>query len=173
MRRTSFVGALAAIAIGAVLAFAVHASPHWMNLQQAGFIVLLGGAADLIIRTLISDSPLLGPAAADVAAVVEPLGDPVLDAAGGPVSLPPHPRAAAAQGPEQWVPVAPELSQHTDVPAVLPEHDRAVYERALRAAAEGGTMDTPESEVAVTTITGRPVRPHTRRFRRGFRSTGR
>ncbi|HWG26128.1 hypothetical protein [Actinospica sp.] len=175
MRRTSFVGALAAIAIGAVLAFAVHASPHWMNLQQAGFIVLLGGAADLIIRTLISDSPLLGPAAADVAAVVEPLGDPVLDAAGSPVNLPPHPRAA--QAPEQWVSEQsvrePELSQHADVAAVLPEHDRAVYERALRAAAEGGTMDTPESEVAVTTITGRPVRPHTRRFGRSARSRSR
>ena len=44
-----------------------------------------------------------------------------------------------------------------------------IYERALRAASEGGTLDTPESEVAVTTITGRPVHPHTRRFRRRAR----
>jgi hypothetical protein len=157
MRRTSFVGALAAVAIGAVLAFAVQASPHWINLQEAGLIVLIGGAADLIIRALIADSPLLSPPAADVAAVIEPLGDPVLDAAGNPVNLPPQP----PRGPEEWVAVEPVPAAR---PEVLAEHDRAIYERALRAAEEGGTLEAPESEVAVTTITGRPVRP--RRFRR-------
>jgi hypothetical protein len=170
MRRTSFVGALAAIAIGAVLAFALHASPHWMDLQEAGLIVLIGGAADLLIRTLIADSPLLGPSAADVAAVVEPLGEPVLDAAGNPVSLPPRQQRAAVGGPELWVTPEQPPGQYPDIAAELQERDRAVYERALRAAAEGGTLDTPESEVAVTTITGRPVRPHTRRFR--LRSRG-
>jgi hypothetical protein len=168
MRRTSFVGALAAVAIGAVLAFAVHASPHWMDLQEAGLIVLIGGAADLLIRSLIADSPLLGPSAADVAAVVEPLGDPVLDAAGNPVALPPQQRPVTA-APEVWVTEQVPGQQPYPDAAVLPEHDRAVYERALRAAAEGGTLDTPESEVAVTTITGRPVHPHTRRFLRRSR----
>ncbi|MBR7827989.1 hypothetical protein KDK95_16860 [Actinospica sp. MGRD01-02] len=178
MRRTSFVGALAAVAIGAVLAFAVNGTPQWINLQQAGLIVLLGGVADLIVRTVIADSPLLAKPAADVAAVVEPLGDPVLDAAGNPVSLP-----STAPG-EEWVaveplpqspqvpqiPLDPPPSQATPQVVVAPSsNDRAVYERAIRAA-EGGTQDIPESEVAVTTITGRPVRPHTRR---GFRRRSR
>jgi hypothetical protein len=175
MRRTSFVGALAAVAVGAVLAFAVHATPQWINLQQAGLIVLLGGVADLIVRTAVADSPLLAKPAADVAAVVEPLGEPVLDAAGNPVSLPP-----TAPG-EEWVAVEP-LPQSPQVPLDPPpsqaapqvvvapsSNDRAVYERAVRAA-EGGTQDIPESEVAVTTITGRPVHPRTRRtFRRRSR----
>lgn len=179
MRRTSFVGALAAVAIGAVLAFAVHATPQWINLQQAGLIVLLGGVADLVVRTAVADSPLLAKPAADVAAVVEPLGDPVLDAAGNAVSLPPA-------GPnEEWVAVEslPQSPQAPQVPLDPPpsqgaapqvvvapsSNDRAVYERAVRAA-EGGAQDIPESEVAVTTITGRPVHPHTRRrFRRRSR----
>ncbi|HET9169982.1 MAG TPA: hypothetical protein VFN97_11110 [Actinospica sp.] len=168
MRRTSFIGALAAVAIGAVLAFAVHATPSWLDLQQAGIIVLLGGVADLLVRFLIADSPLLSPPAAEVAAVVEPLGDPVLNAAGSPVSLPPDLAASPVVTTTVEVPVdGPEPPvepwQHTDVPAA---HDRAVYERALRAAAEGGTLDTPESAVPMTTITGRPVRPHSRSARR-------
>ena len=166
MRKTSFVGALAAVAIGAVLAFAVQSSPRWLDLQQAGLIVMLGGIADLIVRSLIADSPLLSPPAAEVAAVVEPLGDPVLDAAGNPVSAP---RASGVVPEHVSTTVVVPADQpntpddpwlRTDIPAA---HDREVYERALRAAAEGGALDTPESAVAVTTITGRPVRPHTRR----------
>ncbi|HWG01323.1 MAG TPA: hypothetical protein VG164_05685 [Trebonia sp.] len=167
MRRTSFVGALVAVAIGAVLAFAVQASPRWLDLQQAGIIVLLGGLADLLVRFLIADSPLLSSTAAEVAAVVEPLGDPVLNAAGSPVNLPPDPSVVPVVTTVVEVPVdGPEPAepwQYTGIPAA---HDRAVYERALRAAAEGGSLDTPESAVSVTTITGRPVRPHTRRARR-------
>jgi hypothetical protein len=88
MRRTSFIGALLAMAIGAVLAFAVHGSPRFLDLQTAGIMVMIGAAADLVIRSLISESPLLSRRAADVAAVVEPLGDPLLDAAGNPVVVP-------------------------------------------------------------------------------------
>lgn len=168
MRRTSFIGALLAIAIGAVLAFAVHATPDWLDLQQAGIIVLLGGVADLLVRFLIADSPLLSPEAADVAAVVEPLGDPVLDAAGSPVNLPagygpPPVVETTVEVPVDGPQVPAEVWQHSDIPAA---HDRAVYERALRAAGEGGALDTPESPVAVTTITGRPVRPRGRDGRR-------
>jgi hypothetical protein len=205
MRRTSFVGALAAVAIGAVLAFAVSASPSWLDLQAAGVIVMIAGAADLLIRTLISDSPLLSRQAAEVAAVVEPLGDPVLDASGNPVSVanpaaPPArppliaplpgtmPDPASAQTvvvadqpvivPEQTV-VAP--SQWSDARAeearpgsgaVPPPDDGAAYERAMQAAA-GLRPDTPESPVAVTTLTGRPVRPQGRGLGRLGRRTRR
>jgi hypothetical protein len=86
--RTSFAGALAVIAIGAVLAFAIPGTPKDFDLQTAGVILVVAGAADLFIRSLISDSPLLGRRSADVAAVVEPLGEPVLDAAGNPVAVP-------------------------------------------------------------------------------------
>ena len=174
MRRTSFVGALVAIAIGAVFAFAVRATPNWLDLQQAGFIVLLGGAADLIVRFLIADNPLLSPPAAEVAAVVEPLGDPVLNAAGSPVSLPPDIAAAPVVATTVEVPAdgfeTADPWQHSDIPAA---HDRAVYERALLAAAEGGTLDTPESAVPMTTITGRPVRPHARGARRAAKRSRR
>ena len=168
MRRTSFIGALLAIAIGAVLAFAVHATPDWLDLQQAGIIVLLGGVADLLVRFLIADSPLLGSDAADVAAVVEPLGDPVLNAAGTPVNVPTGYPASPVVEQTVEVPVdgphvPGEVWQHSDIPAA---HDRAVYESALRAAGEGGALDTPESPIAVTTITGRPVRPRGRGGRR-------
>ncbi|HTJ71800.1 MAG TPA: hypothetical protein VL551_29940 [Actinospica sp.] len=165
MRRASFIGAMAAIAAGAILAFAVHSTPHWLDLQQAGVIILLGGLADLIVRFLISDSPLLNQQAADVAAVVEPLGDPVLDAAGNPVNLPPTASPIVTTGVEVPVDSAypAEAWRHPDTPAA---HDRAVYERALRAADDGGGLDTPESPIAVTTITGKPVRPRGRGLRR-------
>lgn len=87
MRRTSFAGALLVIAIGAVLAFAVQGSPRDLDLQTAGVILIIGGAADLVIRSLIADSPLLSRQSADVAAVVEPVGEPVLDAAGNPIAV--------------------------------------------------------------------------------------
>jgi hypothetical protein len=171
MRRTSFVGALLAMAVGAVFAFAIHGSPGYLQLQTAGVIVMIGGAADLIIRFLISDSPLLSPQAAEVAAVVEPLGDPVLDSAGNPVIVP----EAAAQ--EVWPLTVPPTDPATAV--ILPEeaaaepwqHNGAIpaaqgpvhYQNA---AGEGGLPDTPQAPVALTTITGRPVRPRGRGVRR-------
>ncbi|HWG26175.1 hypothetical protein [Actinospica sp.] len=166
MRRTSFAGALTAMAIGAVLAFAVQSSPRWLDLQAAGLIVMLGGAADLLVRSLISDSPLLSPQAADVAAVVEPLGDPVLDAVGNPVNVP-RGDAVLDAGATATVILPAEDAERdpwsrSDIP---PAHDRENYERALRAA-EGEALDAPESPVAVTTITGRPVRPHGRAARK-------
>jgi hypothetical protein len=72
MRRTSFVGALIAMAAGAVCAFAVHGSPSYLNVQAAGVIVMIGAAADLIIRCLVSDGPFPSPQVADVAAAAEP-----------------------------------------------------------------------------------------------------
>lgn len=103
MRRTSFAGALLVIAIGAVLAFAVHGSPRALDLRTAGVILILGGAADLLIRSLIADSPLLSRQTADVAAVVEGVGEPVLDAAGNPIALP----NAAAHGRARPALIAP------------------------------------------------------------------
>lgn len=91
MRRTSFVGALFVIAIGGVIGFAIQSSPKWLDLHATGLIIMLAGIADLVIRFAIGVSPLLGPQAADVAAVVEPLGEPVLDVFGNPIVTPPPP----------------------------------------------------------------------------------
>jgi hypothetical protein len=85
MRRTSFAGALAAIAIGAVLAFAVHASPRDFDLQEAGVIVMLGGVADVLVRLAMPGSPLMSGRGADAAAWAEPGGEPALDAEGNPL----------------------------------------------------------------------------------------
>lgn len=195
MRRTSFAGALLVIAVGAVLAFAVQGSPRDLDLQTAGVILILGGAADLVIRSLIADSPLLSPQSADVAAVVEPVGEPVLDAAGNPIAVA-NPSAAAQTRPPLVAPLpgtmppgaAAETLVVTDeygvthlppdgtaatapeptaaVPASAPDSCEAVYGAAVRAAT-GDPLDTPESPVAVTTLSGRPVRPRGRG--RGFR----
>ena len=94
MNRTSFVGALIAVALGAVLAFAVQSTPKDLDLHVTGLIILVAGLADLAIRFLIADSPLLSPRAAAVAAVVEPLGEPVLDVFGNPIAPAPSSRAA-------------------------------------------------------------------------------
>jgi hypothetical protein len=170
MRRTSFVGALLAMAVGAVFAFAIHGSPSYLHLQAAGVIVMIGAATDLIIRSLISDSPLLSPQAAQVAAVVEPLGDPVLNAAGEPFVVP-EPAAHDARLPlTVTVPagdptvIFPEESaaeswRHTGV--IPPSHDHAGYDNAV-GAGTGALPDTPEAPVGLTTITGRPVRPRGR-----------
>ena len=87
MRRTNFAGALVVIAIGAVLAFAIHSSPKDFDLQIGGQLLMLGGAADLLIRSLIADRPLPSRQSTGVAAVVEPLGDPVLDEAGNQIAV--------------------------------------------------------------------------------------
>lgn len=85
MRRTSFFGALTAIAIGGVFAFAIQSTPKWLDLHVAGLIIMFAGIVDLLIRFVIGDDPLLSQEAADVAAVVEPLGEPVLDVFGNPI----------------------------------------------------------------------------------------
>lgn len=213
MRRTSFAGALLVMAVGAVLAFAVQGSPRDLDLQAAGVILILAGAADLLIRSLIADSPLLSPQSADVAAVVEPVGEPVLDAAGNPIAVanpsaagqtrPPliaplpgtMPPGAAAEtlvvtdeygvthlppqapwpaSPESAAVPQPQAPQPQPQPPAgpsgggVPGFDEAAYGAAVRAAT-GDPLDTPESPVAVTTLTGKPVRPRGRGFRRGRR----
>jgi hypothetical protein len=206
MRRTSFAGALLVVAIGAVLAFAVHGSPRALDLRTAGVILILGGAADLLIRSLIGDSPLLSPQTADVAAVVEGVGEPVLDAAGNPIAAP----NAAAHGQARPALIAPlpgtmppgsaaETIVVTDEhgvahlpgtapvaaapmpaapPSTVPSTDGGTthssyesYESAVRAEVVD-PLDTPESPVAVTTLTGRPVRPRGRGFRSRRRDRG-
>ncbi|HWG23699.1 hypothetical protein [Actinospica sp.] len=181
MRRTSFAGAMVAIAVGGVLAFAIHASPKDFDLRAVGLIVMLGGAADLLIRSLIADSPLLGPQSADIAAVVEPLGEPVLDAAGNPIAVR-NPTASArpplvaplpgtmppgdvvdtvaATGDPYGTAQMPAAGS-TPTPAVVGGSGYAAYEAAVRAGS-GDAVDTPEAPVAVTTLSGRPVRPRGR-----------
>jgi hypothetical protein len=41
---------LTLVAIGAILAFAVTAHPHWLNFQVAGVVILLVGVAGLILN---------------------------------------------------------------------------------------------------------------------------
>jgi hypothetical protein len=201
MRRTSFAGAMVAVAIGAVLAFAIQGSPRDFDVQTAGLIMIIAGAADLLIRSLVADSPLLSKQSAEVAAVVEPLGDPVLDAAGNPVSVS-NPVGQArpplvAPLPGTMPPGAtPDTIVVTDeygavrVPAgaaggVNPAavNPAAVdptaggsayqsYEEAIRATSVD-PLDTPEAPVAVTTLGGRPVRPRGRGFGGARRSAWR
>jgi hypothetical protein len=195
MRRTSFAGALVVVAIGAVLAFAIHSSPKDFDLQIGGLLLMLGGAADLVIRSLIADSPLLSRQSAEVAAVVEPLGDPVLDAAGHPIAVT---NPAAGGRPPLIAPLpgtmppetAPDTIVVTDdpysvvrIPAAgraqapspapaVGDPDYGAYESAVRAES-GNPLDTPESPVKVTTLGGRPVRPRGRGFGRARRRQGR
>jgi hypothetical protein len=178
MRRTSFFGALFAMAVGAVLAFAIHGSPGWLNLQTAGLIVLIGAAADLLIRSLVADSPLLSRRTADIAAVVEPLGEPVLDAEGNPIMVPggpqetrpplvaPLPGTMPDPASAQTILVSDELGTQVFEPGqpmgpAQPTYERALYEAAA-GPVQGGGPDTPQSPMTVTTITGRPVRPRGR-----------
>lgn len=199
MRRMSIAGALVAIALGAVAAFAVRVAVPHVDLQRAGVFVMLGGAIDLLIRFLIADSPLLGPQTAEVAAVVEPLGEPVLDAAGNPISmsdqanplhqprpplvsplpgtLPEVPRTVvldsgqALVAPSEW-PVTPAAGgRHAELGAgEATAHDRAVDEyRRAIQASETEPPDVPESAVSLTTLTGKPVYPRGNRSRRAGR----
>ncbi|WP_157436705.1 hypothetical protein [Actinospica robiniae] len=177
--RTSFAGALLVMAIGAVLAFAVQGSPRYLDIHATGLILALGAAADLAIRALIADSPLLSPESADVAAVVEPLGEPVLDAAGNPVVVP-NPGSPMARPPliapppGTLPPGSPvETLVITDEPYYPAETPGATAAAAASPHVPGAVTApaSPESPVAVTTITGRPVRP--RRNVAGSRRWGR
>lgn len=116
MNRTSFVGALAAVALGAVLAFAVQGSPRQLDLHVTGMIILIAGLADLVIRFMVADSPLLSSRAAAVAAVVEPIGEPVLDVFGNPVTPAAQPapdQYAPERYPAEQYPAAPYAGEHT------------------------------------------------------------
>ena len=177
--RTSFAGALVIMAIGAVLAFAVQSSPKDLDLRTAGLILMLGAAADLLIRTLIADSPLLGRESAEVAAVLEPIGEPVLDAAGNAVIVPnpaSSPIGPPLVGPPPGtVPVGTMAPGHTVPPGDLGDTlvlTEEPYPTVPRPASPGdqalpvtpSTPHTPhtsgpDSPAAVTTLTGRPVRP--------------
>jgi hypothetical protein len=136
------------MAVGAVLAFAVHGSPGWLNVQSAGLIVMIGAAADLLIRLLVANNLPPEDQAADTVAVVEP----VLDAQGHPIVLPGvagHPRPPL---------VAP-------LPGTMPDPASA---QTIVVSDELGTQVFEPGELpdaAVTTLGGRPVRPHGRRAR--------
>ncbi|HET9172296.1 MAG TPA: hypothetical protein VFN97_22915 [Actinospica sp.] len=156
MRRASFIGALTALGCGAVLTFAVQTTWRSFDMRTAGVIVMLGALADLLIRVLIADSPLLSPQSADIAALVEPLGEPLLDANGRPVIV--ENPAAKPRPPRVDPPTA--VIGGARYPMVSP-----ITESADRdASAQRRRFDTPESPVAVTTLAGRPVHPRGRGF---------
>lgn len=125
MRRTSFFGALAVIAVGGVLAFAVQSSPKQIDLHVTGLIIMLAGIADLVIRTALGSSPLLPQETADVAAVVEPLGEPVLDVFGNPITPTPV-RVLRPPPPGSFVPIGS-------------------YEPLVPAGDDGSGAESPES----------------------------
>ncbi|HTJ70906.1 MAG TPA: hypothetical protein VL551_25415 [Actinospica sp.] len=158
MRRASFIGALVSLTIGAVLAFGVNASWRCFDVRTAGFVVMLGALADLVIRILIADSPLLSPQSAEVAAVVEPLGEPLLDADGNPLIVA---NPAAATGPAHFASPgaarpedpASEAAQARRVRTVLGRIDRDAFAQP---------PGVPQAPPAVMTILGRPVRPRRR-----------
>lgn len=78
VNRTSFAGALVVIGFGAVLAFAIQGTPRDFDVQTAGVILILAGAADLVVRSLLADGRLLGRPGADVVTVVEPSAEPLV-----------------------------------------------------------------------------------------------
>jgi hypothetical protein len=180
MRRISFVGAMVAVAIGAVLAFAVTGTPKDLDLQTAGLCIMLGGIVDLVVRFAIADSPLLSRQSAEVAAVVEPVGDPVLDASGNPVYAPSAanladrprpPLVAPAPGTLPGVPRTVVYDQpdggsgQVTVP-VQPGEQAVVPPMGYQGSSVVGSdylLDTPEAPQAIRTITGRRVRPRGRR----------
>jgi hypothetical protein len=175
MRRTSFMGALAVIALGGVFAFGIKASPKALDIQLTGLIIMLAGIADLLLRFLIADSPLFSRATADVAAVVEPIGEPVLDVFGNPITAAdPDPRPAlVAPAPHttQVLPVIVEASSppvHTTAHRAAAQPETAVHEHLQpdQVVRHVGDHVTDESLVPVSPLTGRPLR--TRR-RRGLR----
>lgn len=177
-RRGSFFGALMVVALGGVLAFAVQHSPRWLDLHATGVILIIAGISTLVLRFTIGNSPLLSKQAADVAAVVEPLGEPMLDAFGNPV--PPGVAAAQVMAPPVPVmPVAPTLPTSQTIaqaplvtpPSAIIEQDPTQLMRpvAAREPASGvaaadqvvrhvGDYEVAESLAPVSPLTGRPVR---------------
>jgi len=136
MRRTSFVGALIVVTLGGVFAFAIQSSPSWLDLRAAGLIMMLAGIADLVIRFVLGDSPLLGHEAADVAAVVEPLGEPILDVFGNPITAAPPPTT-----------LQPPPLLEVPGPYVLPTSDGPQN-------ADGTVSSGVEQPVSVATVSG-------------------
>jgi hypothetical protein len=178
MRRTSFVGALFAIALGGALAYGVQWTPKQLDIHMTGLIIMIAGIADLLIRFLISNSPLFSPTTADVAAVVEPLGEPVLDVFGNPITpaQPPArpplvaPAPTIVQPPTQVLPVVveeavPAAPAVTDAPT---DRQQPVIgePRADQVVRHVGDHHTDESLVPVSVLTGRPVRVRRRRRNR-------
>lgn len=167
MRRTSFVGALSAVALGGVLAFGIQSTPKDLDLHMTGLIIMIAGIADLVLRFLIADSPLFSQSTADVAAVVEPMGEPVLDAFGNPI--------VAAEPSARPPLVVPAIPHPTQVLPVITEEPVVAVQRPANGAyqqqAAGpdqvvrrvGDHGTDEALVPVSPLTGRPVRARLRR----------
>jgi hypothetical protein len=165
MRRTSFFGALTAIAIGGVFAFAIQSSPNWLDLRVAGMIVMIAGIADLLIRFAIRDDPLLSQEAADVAAVVEPLGEPVLDVFGNPI----RPAETTVLQP----PAPASITTTVRRPAIVePAVDDGLSASEVDDGTGGGPVtlqnavaEPPDALTPHYALTGRPVRVGRRRRR--------
>jgi hypothetical protein len=178
MKRTSFVGALFAIALGGALAYGVQWTPKPLDIRMTGLIIMVAGIADLLIRFMISNSPLFSPTTADVAAVVEPLGEPVLDVFGNPITpaqppiRPPlvAPAPTIVQPATQILPVvveerAPVAPPAVDAPTVQ-QQPVTGEPRADQVVRHVGDHHTDESLVPVSVLTGRPIRARRRRRNR-------
>ena len=175
--RTSFVGALVAAALGGVLAFGIQASPKALDIHLTGLIIMLAAIADLLLRFLIADSPLFSPGTADVAAVVEPIGEPVLDVFGNPITTAEPDRRPPLVVPgietTQILPVVEPSAPAAQAPgnghsaAERPETAGQEYLQPDRVVRQVGDHELDESLIPVSPLTGRPLR--TRRRRRGVR----
>jgi len=73
---------LTLVAIGAILAFAIRTSPSFLNLQIAGWVIMLTGAAGMFI-------PQRGPGLLRRRIVVRRPRATAVDPASGPLSLAP------------------------------------------------------------------------------------
>lgn len=157
MRRTSFVGALTVMAIGGVLAFAIRQSPSDLNIQLTGFIIMLSGALTLAIRFMIADSPLLPQGTADIAAVVEPLGEPAMDAFGRPVT------SIARSGTNPVPVVLPSGDLPVGAPLTAAQPNPQAVETPTQVLRPYGDHEPADSLTPVRPFTGRRVRVGRRR----------
>lgn len=162
MRRTSFVGALIVVTLGGVFAFAIQSSPRWIDLHAAGLITMVAGVADLVIRFVLGDSPLLNHEAADVAAVVEPLGEPILDVFGNPITTAPPPGVLQPPPlldvPVPYNPSSEDEDANGDGTGSTTGVGNPVATTSARPAAPDDTQDIPLVEGARTEVI-RPVDP--------------
>ena len=115
--RTSSAGALVAIALGGILAFAIRTTTKDVDLHKAGLIIIIAGVADLAVRFAIASNPLLPPETAEVASVLEPFGEPMLEPMGEP-ALDAHGRVITT--------VPPTAVPPTHAPGFAPPGEEAV-----------------------------------------------
>jgi hypothetical protein len=116
--------------------------------------MILAGAADLAIRSLMVDSPLLSRQTAEAVAVVEPIGEPVLDAAGNPIAVP-RPASGGRSRPPLLAPLPGTVPPGSAAETIVVTDEYGVAHLPAPSAAATPTAATPAASPAL----GNPARP--------------